>query len=512
MSKKIRGQRLENFKRRILYRLRDRVWSAQRHPMMRASNIHYEVAGRSRGIEVGGMGAIHMLARATGLIDAIDDGVHLLKAHLPYHESDHVLNIAYNVLCGGRSLEDIELRRNDEVFLNALGAQRIPDPTTEGDFCRRFQEEDIEDLMGVFHKVRVKVWKQQPKEFFEEAVIDADGVLVETTGECKEGMDISYKGKWGYHPLLVSLANTREPLEIENRSGNRPSHEGAAARLNHAAAVCREGGFRRIRFRGDTDFTQTEALDDWDEDGVLFVFGIDAMRNLVDEADLLPERAWKRLVRSPKYAVKTEPRKKPENVKEGIVKEREFENIRLLSEDVAEFDYAPGKCKKTYRIVVVRKNLSVEKGEAVLFSDIRYFFYITNDREKSPEEIVFEANARCEQENLLEQLKNAVRALHAPTGSLHSNWAYMVMASLAWTLKAWFGLLLPEGGRWAEKYKREKDRVIRMEFGTFLNGFVRIPAQIIRQGRKIIYRLLGWKPQLPVFFRAVDRLSVPLRC
>ncbi len=512
MSKKIRGERLRNCKRRIDRRLADRAWSPQDRPMLRASNIHYELSDKVRGIDSGGIGLIHRLAERTGLVEAIDRKVHVLKVHLPYHESDHVLNIAYNVLCGGRGLEDIEHRRNDEVFLNALGARRIPDPTTAGDFCRRFGEGDIENLMEAIDEARRGVWSQQPDAFFELAVLDGDGTLVETTGECKEGMDISYKGVWGYHPLVISLANTREPIVLENREGNRPSAEGAGARFDQAIRICRKGGFRKVLLRGDTDFTQAEYLDDWDADGVWFIFGIDAQPNLVVEADLLPDAAWKRLVRRPKYTVKTEPREKPEKVKEGIVKEREFENIRLLSEDVAEFDYKPGKCKKTFRVVAVRKNLSVEKGEAVLFDDIRYFFYITNRRDLSKAEVVFQANNRCEQENLIEQLKREVRALHAPVNTLHSNWAYMVMASLAWSLKAWFGLLLPETGRWSEKYKAEKERVVRMEFRTFLAAFVRIPAQIIRQGRKIIYRLLGWRPELPIFFRAIDRLAHPLRC
>jgi len=88
----------------------------------------------------------------------------------------------------------------------------------------------------------------------------------------------------------------------------------------------------------------------------------------------------------------------------------------------------------------------------------------------------------------------------------------MVMASLAWTLKAWFALLLPEGGRWAEKYIREKQAVLRMEFKTFLNAFMRVPCQIARTGRRIVYRLLSWNPWQAVFLRAVDSLRRPLRC
>ncbi|MCH8242966.1 MAG: transposase, partial [Planctomycetes bacterium] len=244
--------------------------------MFTAGNIHYELADRVRGLASGGIGAIHLLARKTGLIDQIDRRLDLLKIHLPYHESDHALNIAYNILCNGTCLEDIELRRNDEVFLDALGADRIPDPTTAGDFCRRFGSGDIEILLEVINRIRQKVWARQPTEFFELAKIDMDGSLVSTTGECKKGMDISYNGVWGYHPLLISLANTREILDVFNRSGNRPSYEGAAARVDKAIQLCLESGFRHILLRGDNDFSQTAYLDGWDDDSrVTFIFGMD---------------------------------------------------------------------------------------------------------------------------------------------------------------------------------------------------------------------------------------------
>jgi len=180
--------------------------------MFSATNIHYDIADRTRGLAYGGVGAIQLLARQTGLVKAIDDKLKLLKRHLPYFESDHVLNIACNILCNGDCLEDIERLRNDEVYLDALGAERIPGPTTAGDFCRRYTQKDVETLMDIINEIRLDVWQKQPGEFFEEAVIDVDGMIVETTGECKEGMNISYKGIWGYHPLVVSLANTAEPL------------------------------------------------------------------------------------------------------------------------------------------------------------------------------------------------------------------------------------------------------------------------------------------------------------
>lgn len=512
MNAKIRNK-LAQGKRRIERRLDKRDISGCERPMITASNIDYQIADRTRAVAAGGLGAIELVAKKLGLAEAIDGRLQLLKIHLPYHESDHVLNIAYNLLAGGECLEHLEWRRNDEVYLDALGARRIPDPTTAGDFCRRFAPRDVGTLQEVFNDSRLKVWRQQPAAFFDEAVVEADGTMVETTGECKQGMDINHKGQWGYHPLIVSLANTGEPLYVVNRSGNRPSHEGAAEYFNKSIALCRQAGFRRIRLRGDTDFTQTADLDDWDEQGdVRFVFGINAMPNLYEIAENLPKQAWKRLRRQAKYEVQTTPRARPANVKEQVVRDRQFENIRLVKEYVAEFKYSPTLCQKTYRVVVVWKDLEVSQGQKKLFDDSRCFFYITNDWEPPAEEIVFDANDRCDQENLVQQHKSGVRSLTAPVDNLVSNWAYMVMASLAWSLKAWAALLLPETGRGKEKRRAEKQSLLRMDFATFRNAFIQMPAQIIRGGRRIVYRLLSWKAWQPVFFRLLDQLRLPLRC
>jgi hypothetical protein len=511
VNAKIRKQ-IEERKRRIARRLDKTDNRGSDRPMMTASNMHYEIAERTRAIAAGGIGAMHLLVRKLGLDEAIDRHLQLLKIHLPYHESDHVLNIAYNLLAGGTCLEHLELLRNDEGYLDALGARRIPDPTTAGDFCRRFDAGQIDRLQEVLNETRLKVWRQQPHGFFEEAILDADGTLVETTGECKQGMDINYQGQWGYHPLVISLANTGEPLYVVNRSGNRPSHEQAAGYFDRAIARCREAGFRRVLLRGDTDFSQTEHLDRWDAEGVRFVFGIDATPSLYEIAENLPKSAWKELHRREKYEVQTAPRQRPDNVKQQVVEAREFEDIRLVKEYVAEFIYRPAKCGKNYRVVVVWKDLQVYQGQQKLFDDSRCFFYISNAWGLSTEGVVWEANDRCNQENLLQQLKSGVRSLSAPVDNLLSNWAYMVMGSLAWSLKAWAALQLPEEGRWQEKHRQEKRKLLRMDFATFRRAFMNVPAQILRAGGRLVYRLLAWNPWQQVFFRLLDQLRQPLRC
>ena len=489
---------VRNRKNRIARRLKACFWPEQPCPMFAGRNIHYEMADKVQAVSCGGLGAIHLMACKIGLVDAINAMVTVLQRHLPYHESDHVLNLAYNILAGGVRLEDLELRRQDEAYLNGLGAQRIPDPTTAGDFTRRFRPADILALLEAINAARQNVWRLQPEGFLEEAVIDVDGSLAPTLGECKAGMDISYKGSWGYHPLIISLAKTKEVLYLVNRSGNVPSHDGFVPWLDRAIALVRPYA-RSIFVRGDTDFSHTAHFDRWTDEGVRFVFGMDASPALVKLAESLCEASWRGLGRTARE-IQTAPRERPENVKERIVQEREFVNQRLESEQVTEVEYRPGKCQRAYRLVIVRKNLSVEKGEDFLFPEVRYFFYVTNRLDLVWHEVVQQAHERCNQENVIAQLKGGVNALRLPVRDLVSNWAYMVMATLAWNLKAWFGLLMPD--------RAAGERVVKMEFRTFLNTLVHLPAQIMHTGRKIVYRVLSYNSWLKDFFATWEYLRV----
>ena len=476
-------------------------------PVLGRANIAYELAERTRGTAHGGMGMIAKLVDAVHLTEEIDSSLHLLKLHKPYHESDHVLNITYNALCGGRTLDDIELRRGDAVFLDGLGTKSIPDPTTAGDFCRRFDNDSILALQEAVNRSRLRVWAEQPASFFSTpAVIDADATIVATSAETKEGMSISYNGIWGYSALLVSLANTKEPLYLGLLGANRPSHEGVVDYFDRAIALCRAAGFKQIRLRGDTDYALTTQFDRWDDDGVSFVFGFDARENLIEAAKSADEEMYHELVTRAERQIATRPRTRPRKVKDDIVRERNYKVLRQKAEDVVEFSYRPAKCKRDYRVVALRKNISAERGENVLFSEYRYFFYITNEWEMTSSEVVDQARQRCNQENLHAQLKSDVRALHAPVNTLNANWAYMTMASLAWSLKAWCALLLPVSGRWAQRHNEQRRRLLTMEFHTFLAAFVAIPAQIVKTGRRVRWRVLAYNQWLGPFFRLVDAL------
>jgi len=434
---------LRNRKRRIERRLAPRNWEKQAEPMMSGHNIHYALSDRTHAHGYGGIGAVHMMVQRLGLVKEIDEHIKLLKAHLPYHESDHVLNIAYNMLAGAQRLEDIELRRQDESFLNGLGAQRIPDPTTAGDFTRRFLVEDITQLQECINRARQRVWQQQPEGFLAEAFIDVDRAVA----------------------LVKPHAGT-------------------------------------ITLRGDTDFSHTAQLDRWDKQEMKFILGLDAHPKVVKLAEALAEGSWQRLERLPKYEILTEPRSRRERVKEQIVVEKGYRNLKLVAEDVTDLAYKPHQCEQEYRLVIVRKNISVQRGERALFEEIRYFFYLTNRWDLDVEAVVSLANGRCDQENVIEQLKNGVNAMRMPVDDLVSNWAYMVMTTLAWNLKAWFGLLVPDRERGLE--------LLGMEFRRFLHAVMLLPVQISRTGRKIIYRVLsynGWVKELFATFQRIVALG-----
>jgi Transposase DDE domain group 1 len=494
-------------KRKIRQRLDRPVTAPTPEPVFTASNIHYEVAAQTRAISCGGIGAIRLLVRKLGLAEAIDERLHLLKFHFPYHESDHVLNLAYDAPCNGTCLDDIELRRNDLVFLDALGADRIPDPTTAGDFCRRFTRDDVEILQDVFDQIRIEVWREQPSAFFDEAVLDVDGTLVATGACCKQGIDIAYDGTWGYHPSVISLANTGEVISIINRSGNRPSHEGAPEQLDLAILLCRQAGFRRIYLRGDTDFTRTVQRDARDAEGVTFLFGIDAMPDLKALAEDLPATAWSELQRPPQHQAQGPPRKRPERVKDQIVRQRGFETLTRLREDVAEVAYQPTACHRTYRLLVVRQTIAVERGQLRLLDEVRYRSYLTNDRKPAARALVFKANDRCNQESLIARLKSGVHALRAAVDNLVSNWAFMVRTAPAWNLKAWFAPSVPEHPRHQEAHHAQKHRPLSMEFKRFVNTIIQMPCQIVRGGRRLVYRLLSWNEWQGVFLRIVHALQ-----
>lgn len=469
----------------------------------------YEMSERANTTAYGGVALAHRVAEHAGLLREINARVTVLKQHQPYTEADHVMNIALNAMCGGTCLQDIEHRRNDAAFLEMLGTMALPDPTTAGDFCRRFAASDIDSLQDAINEARLNVWKAQGAEFIgKTAVLDVDSSIVKTSGECKEGMELTYKGAWGYPPLLVSYANTQEPLFILNRPGARPSVEGAPDLLDRAIDLCRRAGHTDILMRGDTAFSMTRYLDKWDDDGVRFVFGMMANRSMTQRADALDEELYAEFHReADKAFAKRKTRAKQPRVRQQLVEDKGYKDIRLVEEDVADFEYTPSRAENAYRIVVLRKTLAEHRGQLCLGTATRYFFYITNDRKRSAEQVVRESNQRCAQEKLIGELKSGVGSLRAPLNSTASNGVFMVAAALAWSLKAWLAMTLPIIGRWRDKHTSQRRRLLTMSFRSFVQELMLLPLRVVRSGRKVVLRVVCWRPAIPSFFRLAEALA-----
>lgn len=467
-------------------------------PMFANDKIDYEVSDRVSAISCGGIGIVHKLVKKIGFDRMIDEGLRLLKLHKPYHESDHILNMVYNIICGGQCLEDIELLRNNPTYLDALRAKRIPDPTTAGDFLRRFGYDDVISLMNAANRANQIVWSHNPKNKSEkDAIIDVDGMIKTTHGEKKQGLDFSYKGTWGFSPLIITEATTETHLFTVNRPGNKVSHDGAAPWIDESIAVVKNH-FREVYLRGDSDFSLTFKFDEWDEAGVKFDFAYDARPNLVKIAENLPENGWERRPH-PERSIKTKVRRKKSNVKKQVIKRRSFLNKERKIDYVAEFDYRPGNCKKTYRMVVVKRILKVTKGQLRLQDEVRYFFYVTNIEDMTADEVVCFNHKRANHENKLEQLKNGVNALKMPASEFIANWAYMVIGSLAWNIKSWIGQVMPD--------QVKGEQVTRMEFKRFKHCMINVPCQITYSGRRLIFRILNYNPWIETFYSTFDAIK-----
>lgn len=464
-------------------------------PVFGHPKLHVEVESTDT-TAMGGLALAAQLVARLGIAKLINGGLSLLRAHRPFHDSDHVLTHVYNLFVGGSAIEDIADLQHSEPVRRILGTDRIPDPSTAGDFLRRFDEQDIESLDGVIDEIHQRAWKQRwGRKKQKLGVIDVDSHVHHVYGNQKEGADFTYKGGFGYHPLVISIAGTQECLRLVNRSGNVTSADGAAKHLEDLVPMLKSR-FKKVLVRGDSAFARQDIFDTCDANGMHFAMVSSTQKNFQELADGIKERHWQPFrAKEDQPSKKRRKRKRGKNLRSKRARERGKRDLKLEKQWIAEIDYQPARSERTYRLIVRRQRIE-ESNQGELFELWRYRYVLTNlPRSESTESAIRQTYRRCDQENVIEQLQSGVAAMGMPTGSLLANHAFLVCARLAQNFKAWLAMLALG------------DETMRWEWKRFRKAFVYVAARVTTSGRSCVVRLASSHRFAEDFQRGIVRLQ-----
>ncbi len=425
----------------------------------------------------GGLALACSVVSKLRLPQSIDKHLNLLKQHRPFSESDHVLAQTYNLFVGGGCIEDMANLQNSECALRMLGACRFPDPTTGGDFLRRFAESDLDALDAAIDEVQDRVWRQrfgQRKQ--PQAVIDIDSHIKEVYGKQKQGADFSHKGSWSYHPLAITFAKTQEVLRLVNRSGNAHSARGAVKQIQEVLDWLGKR-FKQIILRGDSAFLSHEVTDTVHENGHHFALVMPGYPNLNELADQLPPESWTEFEPASKKQRKKRREGKPKrNRRQNLRQEKALHlkkrNLQLQEQWVAEIPYKMARSKHTYRLIIRKQRIFEHNRQSLLFETWRYRFALTNMEATSANEILDLTYQRCDQENVIEQLQSGIAGMRMPTGDLLANGAFLRCARIAQNLKSWICQLAL------------REETIRWKWKRFRLSFVYVAATVIKHARQ----------------------------
>jgi Transposase DDE domain group 1 len=485
----------------------DLPWPEVAGRVTRLPRTHVEVDERSEVTPYGGLAIATAFLRRFKVAECIDQHVQVFLLHLPYHESDHVLAQALNLYAGGTCIEDIANLQHSEAVRRILGAPRIPDPTTAGDFLRRFHEKErqLPGLRRAVDEVQAAVWRRLRRDRDRRgeawSIVDVDGHVKPLYGVQKEGADF-YKSTWCYQPLIVSLAGTGECLAIRNRPGSVRSSDGTARVLDQVLPRVRERGGRML-VRGDSDFDRSDVRAACDRAGAYFAF---VGREFPDRPKLVEtifEAAWKPF-RTRAHRERVERRKQPSyvsrrkklNRRRQRARARNFAEKQLVKQWVTEVALTDAE-GKPYRLVIRRQLIEHRQGQRLLFDEYRYRYIVTSlPASVSTQDAVDLTYERCDQENVIEQLGSGLAAWRMPVAEFDGNSAWLEIARLAWNLGKWIALLaLPA-------------EVVRWEWKRFRQAFVYVAAQVIRRSRQIVLRFSAAHRWYQLLVAAHQRLQV----
>ena len=469
----------------------DLAWPETSGRVTRLPRLHLEVDERSTVTLYGGLSLAAAFWKRFRVAQEIDDRVHVLRLHLPFHESDHVLAQALNLYAGGECLEDQAALQHDAGVLRMLGACRLPDPTTAGDFLRRFDARRnpraLSGLRSAIDTVQDAVWGKRAgkrKHKRDLAVVDLDGHTKPLYGVQKEGADFDYQGRWSYNVLLASLAGTGECLAVRNRPGNVRSSEGAAELLEETLPRVQRR-FRDVLVRADSDFDRRDVREACEAAGVHFAFVAREASNRLSWAEAIPASAWKpfrtrahRDQQARHARPGFEPRRKKRNRRRRRARARGYTDLKLVRQWVAEIPWTPPGSEKTYRMILRRQRIEQSEGQEYLFDFYRYRYVVTDlPASWSAKDVIDATYQRCDQENVIEQMGSGVALWRMPVAEFDGNSAWLEIGRLAWNLGKWIALLaLPA-------------EVVRWEWKRYRKAFVHVATEVVHRSRQCWLRI-----------------------
>ena len=479
-------------------------WPETEGRVMRHPRLHLESDPRGEITHYGGLVLAQQFIRRFRVAQRLDGALRLFKRHAPYHESDHVLALAYTLYADGTCLEDQAVLQGSEAVRRLVGACRIPDPTTAGDFLRRFKStQDVEQLSGVIDELEEAVWSKlagklrrhrKKREF---ALVDLDGHVKPLYGVQKEGADFSYDGRWSYQPLVVSLAGSGECLKVVNQPGSaRPSDAAAKAVREVLPRVRRH--FRNAVVRGDTDFDRSDIFKAVMEEKAYFAIAARLYAKRAALVEAIAEENWKPFVPRAEREERSGSSRhgRTANYRRQKAAERGFRTLRTIAQWLSEIDYQPHGLEAACRMIVRRVLIEETDGQGALFKHFRYRLVLTNlPRSYTPRQVIDLTYQRCDQENVIEQFGQGIAGWRMPVGEFMGNSAWLEIARLAWNLGKWIAqIALPS-------------EVVRWEWKRFRRHFVYIAAKVLKLGRSWVVRLARSHRFLPDIVTAHARLQ-----
>ena len=479
-------------------------WPETEGRVMRHPLLHLESDPRGEMTHYGGLVLAQQFVRRFGVAQRLDGALRLFKRHAPYHESDHVLALAYTLYADGTCLEDQAVLQGSEAVRRLVGACRIPDPTTAGDFLRRFRTtQDLERLSGVIDAVQEAVWsklsgkarRQRKKHEF--ALVDLDGHIKPLYGVQKEGADFSYNGRWSYQPLVVSLAGSGECLKVVNQPGSARPSDAAAGALKEVLPRVRRH-FRNALVRGDTDFDRSDIFNAAIDEGAYFAIGARVYPNRAALVEAIGKKNWQPFFPRAERGQRGGPSRHvyTKNWRRQKAAERGFRRLRTVKQWLSEIDYQPHGLDSACRMIVRRVLIEETDGQGALFTHFRYRLVLTNlPRSYTAREVIDLTYQRCDQENVIEQFGQGIAGWRMPVAEFRGNSAWLQIARLAWNLGKWIAqIALPT-------------EVVRWEWKRFRRHFVYLAAKVLKIGRRLVVRLAGSHRFLPDILTAHVRLQ-----